>query len=404
MDLRVDNDVRTARPMTRAASLPALDQLPEHEPGLLDRIGRQLGDRTWLVGGAAGLGTIGAALLARRVGGGAVRSGVLGALGGAALVVAGGLGADAIRGSAGRRGAGPAASERIVADEDLRVMSFNVHMGKTPGELLGDEAALDAIAAEIRRERPDVVLLQEVDRFAVHHGFRDVLDELADRLDADGAVFTPSTRNVTGRESGTAVLTFNGARVADARGIVSPDYAGDGVARRMKGAVDTLARLVSGGRAPFDVGDYRPRTTADVLVTTPAGNAVRVLSGHWSWAANGVDHPRRQVDPLAGLLGAWDGPTIIGGDFNVHSGTRDGDLEAAAFAGAGLRDAFTAAGLRTTDPARRTFGVTPTNPLDRIYGSERLEVRDVRVSPFEQGDPVPSDHHPLVVDYRLEAE
>lgn len=418
VDLRVDNDVRTARPMTRDASLPALEQLPVHQPALPDRIGSQLRERLGLVAGTAGIGAIGAALLARGGGAGslgAVGTGLLGALGGAAVAVAGGVAFDAtFGGTAPRRSAAAAASaapaaDRIVADEHLRVMSFNVHMGIAPGALLGDDAAMANIAAAIRRERPDVVLLQEVDRFAPLSGWRDMTAELAEHLDADGAVHAPSTRTATGRESGTAVLTFNGTTVSDARSILSPDVRGDGALRRMAGGVDAVSRLITGlagePRAVFGIGDYRPRATADVLVQTPAGTAVRVLSGHWSWAADGVDHPRRQVDPLAGLLGAWDGATIVGGDFNVRSGTRDGALEARAFAGAGMTDAFTKAGIEPHDRARNTFGAgTPRRAIDRIYASDRLEVRRVRVAPFEPGATPPSDHHPVVVDYALQRD
>ena len=236
-----------------------------------------------------------------------------------------------------------------------------------------------------------------------------MLGTLADRLDADGAVHTPSVQTVTGRRNGTAVLTFNGVTVADARGILSPDAFGEGAGRRIAGAADTLANFLAETVArrewhPFDAPQHRPRATADVLVTTPGGTDVRVLSGHWSWPSDGVDHPRRQVDPLAGLLAAWDGPTIVGGDFNVRSSTPDGDREAAAFAAAGLRDAFTAAGMAIDDPARRSFGdATPHAPIDRVYASDELEVSGARVGSHVVDGIDASDHHPVVVDYRLRA-
>src|SRR5690606_26766090 len=102
--------------------------------------------------------------------------------------------------------------------EPLRVMSFNIHGGTGPkGAAFGGADEIERIARLIERERPDVVLLQEVNDASVQNGFANVLEQLADRLDADGAVLTPAVRNATGREFGNAVLTLNGVEIADAR-------------------------------------------------------------------------------------------------------------------------------------------------------------------------------------------
>ena len=420
MDLPVDNGVGFRRAPTHAAALPVLDDVPIRTPSLLDRVGDQLNDRWGLVATGAGVGAGAAALLAARAGrtiGSTIRLGVFGALGGAALTIGIGAGIDALtrRGTApsssARAAGAPEAATEVRANETLRVMSFNIHGTAGPGgETFGSDADVERVARAIERERPDVVLLQEVDDHAPQSGFRDALAELADRLGADGAVHVPSVHTITGRRNGVAVLTFNGVDVADARGIVSPDARGEGAGRRIAGAVDAVTGFATKPFldepwTPFDAPQYRPRATADVLVATPAGTAVRVLSGHWSWPEGGIDHPRRQVDPLAGLLGAWEGPTIVGGDFNVKSNTPNGDLEAAAFERAGLVDAFTAHGIAIDDPARKTFGAgRPVNPIDRVYGSDELEVRDVRVGSHVVDGVGSSDHHPVIVDYRLNTD
>lgn len=414
MDLQVDHHVHYVRAPTRTASLPAVD-LPEHEPALLDRLGGQLRERTALVATASAGAGLGVALLAGRRGANAL--GVLAAAGrgaalGAVVGVGTGMALDALRGEPrpGRAPAVSSAAAPAATGERLRVMSFNIHgAAGPPGSHLGGAIELERVARTIERERPDVVLLQEVDRFALQSSFADVLGSLADRLDADGGVLTGSVRNATGRESGTAVLTFNGVEVADARGLRSPDPRGDGLLRRAAGAVDTFAGWITEAatgteRSPLGMPEYRPRTTSDVLVTTPAGAAVRVLSGHFSWPADGIDHPRRQVDPIAGLLDGWQGPTIIGADFNVRSGTPHGDREAAVLGQAGLVDAFTAAGLPATAPERGSFGTGPGGPpIDRVYGSRQLAVERARVMPFAPDEPAASDHRPIVVDYRLGA-
>ena len=67
--------------------------------------------------------------------------------------------------------AGPGPQGDIV----LRVMTYNIHHGAGPD----DRMDLEKIAAVIRREDPDVVLLQEVDRGVERSGRRDLLRELA---------------------------------------------------------------------------------------------------------------------------------------------------------------------------------------------------------------------------------
>ncbi len=420
MGLTVDHAAVFKRVPTRDVALPALDGVAPHEPSAIDRIGTRFNERWGVLAAGAGIGAGTTALLAARAGrgiAGRIGMGVLGAMGGAALLVGGGVLLDVLRrrgtdsvSTAAAAGASVASGD-VRADESLRVMSFNIHGSLGPGgDLVGGAADLERVARAIERERPDVVLLQEVDDHAVQSGFRDVLGTLADRLDADGAVHTPSIHSVTGRRNGTAVLTFNGVTIADARGIVSPDAFGGGPARRIAGAADAVAGLLADKIAdrewhPFNSPMYRPRSTADVMITTPGGTDVRVLSGHWSWASDGVDHPRRQIDPLAGLLAAWDGPTIVGGDFNVKSNTAHGDKEAAAFRSAGLRDAFTASGMALDDPARRTFGsATPRTPIDRVYASDQFDVARARVGTHVVDGVDSSDHHPVVVDYRLRAD
>ncbi len=65
----------------------------------------------------------------------------------------------------------------------LRVVSWNLHYGVTPGLTGGPAVDLDATAAYIRDQDADVVLLQEVERGWVLAGGTDLLQYLADALD-----------------------------------------------------------------------------------------------------------------------------------------------------------------------------------------------------------------------------
>ncbi|MCB0878938.1 MAG: endonuclease/exonuclease/phosphatase family protein [Thermoleophilia bacterium] len=412
-DLQVDHYVRFAREPARGASLPAVD-LPEHEPALPDRFGDQVRARLPLVVGGAVAGAATLATIATRSGApvfARIVDGIAGAIAGASTVALGGVAFDSIaqRGQTRRSTAPQASGDVRASGEHLRVMTFNVHGGTGEfGSSFGGPQELEGIAAAIEREHPDVVLLQEVNDFSVEDGFDDMLASLADRLDPDGAVSTPVVRNATGRQFGNAVLTFNGTTIDDARALLSPDPQGDGAVRRGVAIVDTVYAAVESavrghGSRPLGTTQYRPRSTSDVLVRTPAGTSVRVLAGHFGWAEGGIDIPRRQVDPTAALLGAWDGPTMLGADFNVRSGTRNGDLEATAFAAAGMHDAFTQLGYATDDPRRGSFGSGRTGgaPIDRVYASRQLQARDIHVATYPDGEPAASDHRPVVVDYTI---
>lgn len=414
VDIQVDHHVRYGRTPTTTSSLPKLDGIAEHTPAIPDRIGEAVRELRWLVAGGAAAGSAVLTTQAIRHGSGILGTAMRGMAGlgiGAAAVIGAGVLTQSLLGRSEPSSA-PAASTKVQADEQLRVMTFNIHGAQGPlGAEFGGDAEIEAIARTIEQQRPDVVLLQEVNDFSIQNGHKNVYQRLVDRLDADGAVFTPGVENATGREFGNAVLTFNGTTIADARGLVHPEPQGDGLGRRTINYLDNFASVVTKqltgtARTPFDTMPYRGRETSDVLVNTPAGNAVRVLSGHYSWPVDGFDAPRHQIDPLAKLLGAWDGPTLLGADFNVKSGTPDGDIEAAVLHDrAGLTDAFTEQGLALDSPDRGTFGEGPGGSrIDRIYASKQLKVTDANVIPFDPADgPASSDHRPLVVDYQLRA-
>lgn len=412
----MSNRVHVAgRAPSHEVALPAVD-LPTYEPPVLDRIGDVVRDHTWLpvIGGLAGGGLVAARAMGssqgvlRRIAGP-----IGGALAGAALALGGGALAGKLFGGeptlTAARGV-PEATGKVVADEDLRVMTFNLHGGMGPGGEFGtSDEKLDRLAAAIRHEDPDVVMLQEIDRFAARSGRTDILAELAKRLHPDGAVFTPRGSRVTGGQEGTGVLSFHGIEVADARGIVSTDPVGDGIGRRIDGLVSGGRKLwserVTHGDAPKGLTpDYMPRVTTDAMLVTPAGNQVRVLSGHYSWQMPGIDSQGNQITPLAGIVAAWDGPTVWGADWNQNGSGRDGERERALLAPADMTDTFSDMGIAPDDPRRRSAGsVKPHAGIDRIYRSDEFTTRSTRVVPYAPGAPDPSDHHAVVADLHLDA-
>jgi endonuclease/exonuclease/phosphatase family metal-dependent hydrolase len=397
---------------SRELVLPELPGATPYEPGGLDRIGEQV-QRSWPILGATGVaGAVAGSKLLRLGGGGLLRGAlgaVAGAVGGALL---GGATLAAVRGTAHHSepaAAGPVADPRIVATEQLRVMTWNVHGGMGgPGEFGASTSDLDELADVIRRERPDIVLLQEVDRFAARSSHTDTLRELADRLGADSAVSGTAMTALTGRDQDVAVLTFNGATITDARNIIHPDSRGGGLRMRASSFLRD-AKAAAGSVLGTDWGREgsrnHVRNTVEALVRTPAGNSVRVLTGHYEGPDRANDHQARQVAPLAGALDGWDGPTIWGADFNVRTNSDFYRSEQRILGQAGMRDAFEA--LAHVDPvpiAERS--TSPQRPLDkrggidRIYVSEGVDVDAARVM-REAGDA--SDHLPVVADVVLQS-
>lgn len=383
MGLSVDGNVHTLSrsPIANGPRLPALDA-PEYHPVGIDRVGTLV--RTYAVPLVAGT-ALGALVGGRtRAGGGAgaIAGSVAGPIGG---YLRGRLAADEIS---------PIATvSRPVPDERLRVMEFNVHGGMGgPGKFFATPKTLAHLAETIRQQKPDIVLLQELDHFATRSNYTDTLHQLAKRLHADGAVMSPAIDKGTGRREGTGILTFNGTLITDARSLRIGDALGDDSARRIRATIDAWAGVITpklGGRKlPFGgVIEYQPRVATDVMIRTAGHNSIRVLSGHFSPPHHGIDEPRRQVDPIVATLETWMGPTIFGADFNVRDGSPEFAREHEVFAAAGLTEA--------------TAGAPPNS--DRVYASAHFSAEGPRKLDTPK-DAVPaSDHSPVVVELALRA-
>ena len=400
---------------TREALLPELPGATSYEPGMIDRMGEQA-QSSWplVAAGSIGGGVIGSKLL--RMGGGGIFRGIVGG-------IAGVLGGTAISmaGLALARGMGnhrePArpdgarvAGTKVVEREQVKVMTYNVHGGMGgPNEFRSSDQELDELADVIRREQPDVLVLQEVDRFATRSGHVDVLAELDERLGADSAVGATAMTQVTGRNQDAAVMTFHGFRVSDARNIVHADPRGGGAGVRaaswLRDAKMGIGSVLGRDWSSKDDARIQTRNTIDAIVTSPKGTDIRVLSGHYEWPSPTVDHQGRQVGDVAGALDAWNGPTIWAGDFNVRANSEPGRREQRIMADAGLTDTFGDTPVReqvsmthvTQNPSERE---TAGGGIDRIYASDHAKVVERARVVLEAGDA--SDHMPVVTRLELQ--
>ena len=86
--------------------------------------------------------------------------------------------------------------------ESLRVVSWNLHYGVTPGLTGGPGVELDQTVAYLRAKNPDVLLLQEVERGWILAGGTDLLQYLADALDMNYAY-----AGAHDRQFGNAILS-----------------------------------------------------------------------------------------------------------------------------------------------------------------------------------------------------
>lgn len=428
---RINSDVTYyggAGPTNRVA-LPETDQAtPDYAPPLLDTVGEQLRTNKLpilagaVLGNAAGIGW---ALRSGRGWSGRAGLAALGSVVGAALTIAGGTALDRVRGTgtshtqsvAADTGAKVASTE-VSTQEQLKVMSFNVHGGMgAAGKFQTSDEDLDRIAEEIRRADPDVVLLQELDRSSFRSTYKDVMGELAERLDPDGAAYTPRGTLVSGRQEGTGVMTFHGTKVADARGIVAADPLGSGVGRRIGLGFSMVRDLVRGTVLGVDEEQikrdndtsgptYYPRVTTDAMLVTPKGNHVRVMAGHYNGPDERVDYQPHQVGPVARMVGEWKGPTIWGADWNVASDTQEGRLERELTGEAGMQDAFLGSdpGLGAGDWRRNSGGASLDRDLDRIYHSSHFTVNSVDVVHEPDPKTMASDHRPVVAELTLQPD
>jgi vancomycin resistance protein VanJ len=228
---------------------------------------------------------------------------------------------------------------------DFRVMTWNVRALTLDPE---------GVLATIRRESPDVVLLEEVEREARLDPFR----WLRQRL--------PGWQGV--RRSDVALLTPHPL------GRAQPHFLGPPGSNRV--ALE----------APVRIG----------------GHTVRIVVAHFSTALPGSTsegpwrHPRfhmqvaaavrrEQTDRLTALIGKANRPLVVGGDFNSPPGSYlDGQLSRL------LPSAFMVggAGFGWSFPAN-----LPLLRIDHLYVSDELRVLNCRVLPVRA-----SDHRPLVAD------
>lgn len=250
----------------------------------------------------------------------------------------------------------------------FRVVQFNMQFGQGWDAAAPDHGRidLDATLAELRRHDPDIILLQEVEQ-----------------AQPGGLQLTPAPHYTRLGEGLAGYHGWFAYPKADAREL--PFGLGLAIFSRAPLRNETQLDLPSPA-IPFEFAGT-PRTPTDRLlisaVTTVGGREVRLLSTHllafFMLGTSSSLHPL-QREMVAAQLAGSDGPTILGGDFNVRN---HADLVAQ----------FGAHGFRTVQHQAVTWRRQPY-VLDHLFHNDPLRVVRSEVVPT-----LTSDHHLLVADF-----
>ncbi|MGC4814175.1 endonuclease/exonuclease/phosphatase family protein [Micromonospora sp. DT228] len=239
------------------------------------------------------------------------------------------------------------ASNREGPPERLTVVAYNIRMGFG----LDGRFDLTGLTEAVDRQRPDVVLLSEVDRAWLLNGGHDTLDLLADRLDMQ-YVFGPAADPVWG----DAVLSR--WPVTDPRTLALPAV-----------GAPTGAQALA---VTLDLGDGVRTAVVSTHLQPPPGRGPVVQA-------------RAVADFATGYAAGR--PLVVAGDLN----TEPGDEAFGQFTAAGLVDALATARPLATSPAD-----DPRQQIDHIFVSPGLTATDP-VAPRGTA----SDHLPVAVTLTL---
>ncbi|WP_326741216.1 endonuclease/exonuclease/phosphatase family protein [Streptomyces sp. NBC_01768] len=273
-----------------------------------------------------------------------------------ALIMVAALTAATALAATGTASATSAGSRTSAAGRDVTVMTFNIHHGADPDDVLN----LDHVAQAVRQSGADVIGLQEVDRhFASRSDFVDQAEWLANRLGLHLAYGTnldldPEKPSDPRRRYGTAVLSR--FPIVNTRNTLLPRS---------------------------EAGEQRGLLEADLMIR---GKKMRFLNTHLEDTSQA--ERRTQVAAINAIVNGSRLPTVLVGDLNA---TPDSDEIASVtkrltdtWPTAGKGDGFT------------YDSVNPRERIDYVFASSGVEARRARVL-----DVTVSDHRPLRVELTI---
>ena len=172
--------------------------------------------------------------------------------------------------------------------KQVRVMTYNIHHANPPSKAEAGEIDIDAIAAVIRKENPDLVALQEVDADTRRSGKGNQAELIAEKLGMEA--FFGRAIDHEGGYYGVAILS----RYPLAETKVTP--------------------------LPEDAAPAsEDRVLATAKVTLPGGVVIRFGSTHLDVVS--PENREQQVKAINGVAAEGTTPFIVAGDFNAVPGS-----------------------------------------------------------------------------------
>lgn len=253
-------------------------------------------------------------------------------------------------------------------------MTYNIRIGKGGGEWNNDPQKVDLkpVAELIAIQRPDIVGVQEVDRFRERTAQMDQPVKLAEQLRMTWA-FQPAYTVAVGtrpdEQYGIGVLSRFPLQSGERFRLFKPDYS------------------KSFPQYPDYYSEQRALLHTTVSV---AGRTVHLFVTHLGLT---VDQRERQIAEILGITSRFPGPKILMGDFNAPPKEPAMKLLSLAF-----HDTLTAAG--TTAEQRKSYpaGDTPREAIDYIFVSHEFRVSSSRVI---RDATLASDHNPVIAEVEL---
>lgn len=280
---------------------------------------------------------------------------------------------------------GVIAQTPVTGNEPIRLLSWNikhaagnddcVNPTPVPGTPPATECAVDLerIASLIERENPDIVTLQEVDRFWARSGQVDQAEELASMLGM------------------TACFGPNLSHEADEHADVQHQY-GTAILTRFE------IRSCENTFLPTDI-DWEQRGLLGATISTPSRD-VTVFTAHLQAGREGFeDVAQRQRDEqatmAAEIVAATEGPVVMTGDLNATPT----DPELDAFLGASSPVTNGCNPRSFTSPASPERPATAT--IDYILAGGGAAVSDCRTL-VDELSMIAADHYPMVATITID--
>ena len=252
----------------------------------------------------------------------------------------------------------------------LTVMSYNIRVGVGGGaQRLPAAEGLEKVARVIERYKPDVLLVQEIEKGAERTQGLNEVDWLRRRLDFTSAAFAPAIRDGSW-SYGVALFGRFQAQVSSGTYLLyKPDYS------------------ESHPEYPAYYSEQR------VLLRATGCIGDTTLSFYCTHLGLTADQRERQVQDILQHLERESHPIILGGDFNAQPGSAELKPLRERY-----RDVFEVLSVPMEQRWSFPAGTSPKRAIDTIFVSPGIEVLRAFVIRDES---LASDHNPVVAELRL---